>query len=48
MRPAALALLFVLTALPVAAAAPQTAEIGRLQGGQDEDKGEGGGTHQSR
>jgi len=31
MRKAALALLFVLTALPVAAAAPQSAEIGRLQ-----------------
>ena len=31
MRPAALALLFVLTALPVAAAAPQSAEIDRLQ-----------------
>ncbi|MBF0664048.1 MAG: peptidoglycan DD-metalloendopeptidase family protein [Brevundimonas sp.] len=31
MRPAALALLSVLTALPVAAAAPQSAEIGRLQ-----------------
>lgn len=31
MRPAALALLSVLTALPVAAAAPQSAEIARLQ-----------------
>ena len=31
MRKAALALVFVLTALPVAAAAPQTPEIGRLQ-----------------
>lgn len=31
MRPAALALVFVLTALPVAAAAPQSAEVARLQ-----------------
>ena len=31
MRPLPLAILFVLTALPVAAAAPQSAEIGRLQ-----------------
>ncbi|GAA0870681.1 hypothetical protein GCM10009116_25180 [Brevundimonas basaltis] len=31
MRPAALALVFVLTALPVAAAAPQSTEVARLQ-----------------